>query len=301
MTFTSNETRSIAPDAVRPTPTDAVRTTGHLDAAYIDWAAVIGGAFVAVAIFTTLMIFGSAVGLSLTSADPTQGISAKLAAVAIGLWAVWVAASSFAAGGFITGRLRHRIADAGVEEVEMRDGLHGLIAWALAALLGSAILASAVGTPAAVATKEAAATTQQVQVTRMFRGERLPIDQSVRSDAAALLKTVSGHQTLTGDDRTLLTQMVANRTGVPVAEAEARVQTASDAIHKAVDQTRQGSVLAAFLLAASLAIGAAAAWIASVVGGRHRDGGHAYSPMTRWGENWPHFGSRFGRKGTAHG
>ena len=297
MTFTTNDVRSDAPNAVRLTPTSSSGSTGYLDAAYIDWAAVIGGALVAVAIFTTLMIFGSAIGLSLTSADPTQGVSAKFAAIAVGLWAAWVAASSFAAGGFITGRLRHRIAGASVEEVEMRDGLHGLIAWALAALIGSAILSSAIGTPATNATREAAATAQQVQITRMFRGEQLPIDQSVRSDAAGLLKTISGHQTLASDDRTLLTQMVANRTGVSLAEAGARVQTATDAIHSAVDSTRRGSVLAAFLLAASLAIGAAAAWIAAVVGGRHRDGGHAYSPMTSWGDNW----HRFGRKGRYNG
>ena len=297
MTFTTNDARPGVPNDVRPISTNELHPAGHLDNAYIDWAAVIGGALVAVAIFTTLTVFGSAVGLSLTSSDPTQGVSAKFVAVAVGLWAAWVAASSFAAGGFITGRLRHRIAAAGVEEVEMRDGLHGLIAWALAAILASVLLASAIGTPASVASKEAAATTQQVQLTRMFRGERQPIDQSVRSDAAALLKTIAGHHTLGTDDRLLLSQMVGARTGLPLNEAEARVQTATDAIHESVDSARRGSVLAAFLIGASLAIGAAAAWLAAVVGGRHRDGGHAYSPMTSWGDGW----HRFGRKGSAHG
>ena len=287
MTFTSNEpgTRTAAP------------LSSHLDAAYVDWASIIGGALVAVAIFTTLMVFGSAVGLSLTSADPTQGISAKIAAVAVGLWAAWVAASSFAAGGFIAGRLRHRIAAATLPEAEMRDGLHGLMAWALAVLLSAILLASAIGTPAEVASKESAATTQQVQVTKLFRGEHQPIDQSVRSDAAALLKTISGHRTMGTDDRLLLSQMVGARTGIPAAEAEARVQTATNAIHESVDSARRGSVLAAFLVAASVAVGAGAAWVAAVIGGRHRDGGGAFSPMTNWGEGW----HRFGRKETTHG
>ena len=169
MTFTGNEAGTRAP----------AYTSSHLDSAYVDWASIIGGALVAVAIFTTLMVFGSAIGLSLTSADPTQGLSAKVAAVAVGLWAAWVAASSFAAGGFIAGRLRHRIADATVPEVEMRDGLHGLIAWALAAMLSAILLASAIGTPAEVASKEAAATTQQAQVAKLFRGEH-PADRSER-------------------------------------------------------------------------------------------------------------------------
>ena len=289
MTFTSEEPVI--------TTSNEVGTTGHLDTAYLDLAAVIGGAIVAVAIFTTLMVFGSAVGLSLTSTDPAQGISAKFAAVAVGLWAVWVAASSFAAGGFVTGRLRHRIAGASVGEVEMRDGLHGLIAWALATLLSAVLLASAIGTPASVATREAANTTQQVQLTRLFRGERLPMDQSVRAEASTLLKTISGHQTLSADDHLLLTQMVVGRTGASPPEAETRVQSAVNAISTAVDQARRASVLAAFLIAVSFAIGAAAAWIAAEIGGRHRDEGTAFSPMTNWGGNW----HRFGRKGTTRG
>jgi hypothetical protein len=57
---------------------------------------------------------------------------------------------------------------------------------------------------------------------------------------------------------------------------------AVNTIHESVEAARRGSVLAAFLAAAALAIGAAAAWGAAVAGGSHRDGGHAFSPMTRW-------------------
>ncbi len=288
MTFAANDPRAITP----------VRAGAHLDAAYVDWASIVGGAFVAVAIFTTLTVFGSAVGLSLTSTDPVHGLSAKVAAIAVALWAAWVAASSFAAGGFIAGRLRHRIADATIEEVEMRDGLHGLITWALAAIISAGLLAGAIGTPASTAARESAMTIQQVELTRMFRGERLPIDQSVRSDASSLLKTITGHATLDNADRVLLVQMIGARTGVPVAEAEARVSRAVDAVHESVDSTRRGSVLAAFLLAASYAIGAGAAWIMAALGGRHRDEGIAFSPMTRWGAKHPSF---FGRRTVNHG
>ncbi len=289
MTFTSNDPRA----------SDEVWAAAHLDSAYVDWASIVGGALVAVAIFTTLTVFGSAVGLSLTSADPTHGISAKIAAVAVALWAAWVAASAFAAGGYITGRLRHRIAGATAPEIEMRDGLHGLIAWSLAALISAGLLASSLGSAASVATRESAATSQQVALTRLFRGERQPIDQSVRTDAASLLKTISGHQTLNANDRLLLEQMVALRTGVPAAEADSRVGDAVAAIHESVDSARRGSVLAAFLLAASFAIGAGAAWIAAVVGGRNRDEGTVYSPLTRWGANHPNLFGR--RRGVTHG
>jgi H+/Cl- antiporter ClcA len=97
------------------------------DRSYVDWAAVTGGALVAVVLFTTLTAFGSALGLSLTSAQPGQDISSKLAAIAIALWTAWTVALSFAAGGYIVGRLRHKIPDATEHEVRMRDGANGLI------------------------------------------------------------------------------------------------------------------------------------------------------------------------------
>ena len=39
-------------------------------------------------------------------------------------------------GGYFGGRMRRRIGDATHHEVEMRDGTHGLIVWAVAVLLG---------------------------------------------------------------------------------------------------------------------------------------------------------------------
>ena len=49
----------------------------------------------------------------------------------------------------------------------------------------------------------------------------------------------------------------------------------------AVSRARRSAVIIAFMIAASLAVGAAAAWLAAVTGGRHRD--HASAPVTWWG------------------
>jgi hypothetical protein len=254
---------------------------GHLDRAYVDWASVVGGAVVATAIFTTLSIFGSAVGLSLTSATSGGGISAKAAAIAVGLWSAWIAVSSFAAGGYIAGRLRHRISDAVPHEVEMRDGLHGLMSWALAGLISGLILTSAAGSLATHG-DSAATTVQNYEVNKLFRGEKAA-DDGAHADAKAVLASAVASKEIAANDRTYLAQLVTSRTGVPAAAATTRVDEAVASIKASLDQARRGAVLAAFLAAVSLALGAAAAWWAAREGGKHRDEGTLFSPFTNWG------------------
>ncbi|WP_158807491.1 hypothetical protein [Beijerinckia sp. L45] len=260
---------------------DATLGGGHLDRSYVDWASVIGGAVVATAIFTTLSVFGSAVGLSLTSATAGGGISAVTAAIAVGLWTAWIAVSSFVAGGYIAGRLRHRIAGATPHEVEMRDGLHGLISWALAGLLSGLILASAAGSLAGHG-DSAATTVQNYEVSKLFRGEKTA-DDTAHADAKAVLASAVASKEIVPDDRTYLAQLVTSRTGVPAATATTRVDEAVASIKTALDKARRGAVVAAFLAAVALALGAAAAWWAGTEGGKHRDEGTLFSPFTKWG------------------
>lgn len=254
-----------------------------LGSSYVDWQAIVGGAAVAVVIFTTMTAFGSAVGLSLTSAEPGQGISAKLAAIAIALWTAWMATSSFAAGGYISGRMRHRIADALDHEVRIRDGVHGLIAWSLAAIISGILLASSLGSTANLATKEAAKTTQDYQLGLLFRGEETTAaDLTARLDVETVLKTISARKSLSQDDEAYLAHLVSKATSIPLAEAKSRVISVEHNIQNSLDNARRVAVLAAFLAAASLAIGAAAAWGAAIAGGKHRDEGTLLSPLTKW-------------------
>ena len=89
---------------------------------YVDWGSIIAGAFVAVAVSTIFLAFGSAIGLSMTSFQSTSAASATGLAVAGALWLLWVQVSSFAGGGYIAGRMRRHIGDGKPHEVEMRDG-----------------------------------------------------------------------------------------------------------------------------------------------------------------------------------
>ena len=114
-----------------------------LPGAYIDWAAIFGGAVVAAAIGVLCTAFGAALGLSTVSVEPGEG-SFNLW---VGISAVWVVVSlvlSYLAGGYVAGRMRRRVDDAVAEEVATRDGLNGLVVWGLGILLTTWMAAGAI-------------------------------------------------------------------------------------------------------------------------------------------------------------
>jgi hypothetical protein len=76
---------------------------------------------------------------------------------------------------------------------------------------------------------------------------------------------------LTGQDRSYLSQLVAQRAGVSAEEADKRISEAFNAAREAADKARKGAILAGFITAASLLISFAAAWWAAIKGGHHRD------------------------------
>ncbi len=83
---------------------------------------------------------------------------------------------------------------------------------------------------------------------------------------------------LNAADRTYLVQLVMQQTGMPQADAEKRVDTAftdlkaaEQKARDAAEHARKATLIAAFLAAATLAIGCAAACGAASLGGRHRD------------------------------
>lgn len=113
-------------------------TAAPPNSSYLEWGPVWGGTAVAIAISAVLLQFGAGVGLSL--GDPVlESGAASWNVVVVGLWTVWVALVSAAAGGYIAGRMRQRWQDGRESEVEIRDGIHGLVVW------GVATVAAAVG------------------------------------------------------------------------------------------------------------------------------------------------------------
>src|SRR3954465_11190051 len=107
---------------------------------YIHWGPGIAGAIVAAATSFVLMGFASSVGLMVASPSPTWGDASAWLAILSGFWIVVVAVGSFALGGYLAGRVRSTWR-ASEHEIEFRDGVHGLIAWAIGVMLGAALLA----------------------------------------------------------------------------------------------------------------------------------------------------------------
>jgi hypothetical protein len=112
---------------------------------YLDWGPVILGALGAAAMSIVLLAFGSALGLSVVSPYPYAGISAKGAAILAAVYLALVMVASFAAGGYIAGRMRTpwRTTDEG--ESHFRDGAHGFGVWSVGVLMVAALAASGAG------------------------------------------------------------------------------------------------------------------------------------------------------------
>ena len=101
---------------------------------YIQWAPAIAGALAAAALAFVLHSFAAAIGLAVSSTAPTWRDASLALQLLSGLYLVFVAIVAFGVGGYIAGRMRTPIA-ASDDEVEFRDGTHGLLVWAIAMVI----------------------------------------------------------------------------------------------------------------------------------------------------------------------
>src|SRR5882757_469102 len=207
-----------------------------------------------------------------------------------------------------------------ITESHFRDGSYGFGVWALSVLLGSALAVSGVGgvlkaavhsTTAVAAAGTAGAASNPNTGAALNRLSMEPTDFAVdrvlaptpapagaaaasassRADLAApIARTFAANidnPQLNAADRTYLVQLVMQQTGLPQADAEKRVdqaftdlKAAEQKARDAAEQARKATLIAAFLAAATLAIGCAAACGAASLGGRHRDDN---TPVVFWG------------------
>src|SRR3954451_8590534 len=114
----------------------------------VHWGPVIAGALTAAALASVLHAFAAAVGLAVSSTAPTWRDASIALWILSGIYLMFVALVAYGVGGYVAGllRQRHSIATVSgvpgtptattatpgfVEELELRDGLHGLLVWAL--------------------------------------------------------------------------------------------------------------------------------------------------------------------------
>lgn len=277
---------------------------------YVDWPAIIAGVVLASAISLVLLTFGSALGLSFLDFRAGADVLPLWVAIAAASWLLWVQVSAFMAGAYLTGRLRKRHLDATEHESDVRDGAHGLIVWAGGLVVGAIIaaggvsaVATAVGSAASTLTTAASNVADDAAsmdpsayfVDTLFRpaADAAPVapgtDTSAqRAEAGRIIAQGALTGSVSDGDQAYLGQLVAQTTGMPADQANARVGEVMTAIDNAkaeavrvADNARRTGVLAAFLTAASLLVSAAAAFWAAQKGGSHRDKGTAFPEVFR--------------------
>ncbi len=251
---------------------------------YVDFASAGAGAILSLAITFVLLSFGAAVGFSAVS-PWTSSASGTALSLGAAFWVLLVNAWAFALGGYISGRMRHRWHDGVASEVAFRDGAHGLVTWGIAIVVGAIIAVSAAGYAGRAAGEAMRSDPYRLSdptiaiLDPLFR----PADgaeirgenrfEESRAEAARLLATSVTKDGITVPDRTYLTRLVSARAGLAQPEADRRVQVAIDASKTAANRARKVAIAVGFLTAASLLIGAAVAWWAASIGGKHRDEG----------------------------
>jgi hypothetical protein len=188
--------------------------TGPRDAEprYLQWTPVIAGALAATALSLILVTFAAAVGLGVSSPAPTWRDASAALWILSGVYLILQAILSFGFGGYIAGSVRRPVVAGPAEEVESRDGLHGLAVWAMAVVLGS-ILAALVGASTlsrsslSATNASAAEPLLSYELDRLYRSARRPpnVDlSSDRAEAGRILLTASGHDGMSADDRAYL-------------------------------------------------------------------------------------------------
>jgi hypothetical protein len=286
------------------TRTAAIASDGD-QSSYVDWPAIIAGIVLASAISVVFISFGSAIGLNFLDFNAREGASPIFIAIVAASWFLWVQVSSFMAGGYLTGRLRRRYHDATEHESDVRDGAHGLLVWAGAVVLGTALAVSGIG--AAINTAGAALSTATEAASNvaggaaeavdpnayfidtLFRSQQPADAETARAEAGRIFAQAAlGDGTVVEEDRAYLANVVAANTGVTPEEANVRVdqvianveQARQDALETA-RTARNTGILGAFLLAASLLVSAIGAFWAAQKGGNHRDENSVFADVFR--------------------
>lgn len=259
MERTETMTRASAPD-----------TTS--DRSYIDWAAILGGAVVATAVATIFATFGAALGLAALSAEPGEG-SFNFAVILSGIWVVVTLVASYAAGGYIAGRMRRRVDQATADEVIARDMINGLVVWGVGMVVGAMLLTnaatsavSAVGSAAGtVITAAGSAVGGAAEGALTAAGAMVPdsatagpmgyvtntllrpaaadpltaTPEVLTADVGSILANVVTTGEISDAERTYLESAVAAQTGLAPAEVTTRVDSAIAAAQTAREEAAQ--------------------------------------------------------------
>jgi hypothetical protein len=260
----------------------------------VSWGAIAAGGIATSALSLLLLALGAGLGFSSVSPWSNSGVSARTFNIGAGLYLIVMAMVASTIGGYLAGRLRTKWAGVHTHEVFFRDTAHGFLAWAFAAVLSAAFLASAashLATGASVGLGQAVGTAAANQslldgvpvnnfVDTLLRADpaanRPPMDPAARGEILRIFTVGLRDGELAASDRAYLAQVVAARTGLSQAEAEKRVTDVTIQAKTALDNVRSAAAHLSLWLTASLLIGAFCASLAATEGGQLRDGTWSY-------------------------
>lgn len=262
----------------------------------VSWAAVFAGAVAAAALSLILLLLGTGLGFSAVSPWAGKGLSAEGLGISAIVWLAFTQLVAAALGGYLAGRLRKRWSTLHGDEVYFRDTAHGFLAWSVATLLTASLIVGSVGTLVG-GTAQVGATLSNSPATEsvtarsdadtyfidtLFRDDRgAPVTQDAAHDVAARIfarNLASSEGALNPDDRAYLAQLVAQRTDLSQADAQARVDAVYGQAHQAVmdlktaaDAAKKAATHATLWMFVALLIGAFVASFTAIYGGRTRD------------------------------
>jgi len=301
---------------VRPELESEVRASAgagpnESSSASIAWAAIIAGALAIGSCTVILVALGSGLGFATVSPWPHAGPSATTFTVMTAIWLIIVQWLSSALGGYVAGRTRTKWVGIHNHEVYFRDTISGFLAWALATVVGVAVLASAAASltaaasrgVAAMATPAAAVAARSGEtsgaggatggesgtagttgpsayfVDTLFRTDNPGAqDRDARGEAARIVLNGLRTGDIPPPDKAYLARMVAARTGLSDTDAQkrvddvvAQVKDAETKARQAADSARKAGAALSIFTALSMIIGAFIAAAAAALGGIHRD------------------------------
>jgi hypothetical protein len=281
---------SVVPGA----PSVVLDATTNVMSVGVQWAPIVAGAIGAAALGFVLDSFALAIGLSVSSTAPTWRDASFALVLLSGLYLLLAAIVAYGFGGYLAARLRLRGTSGTAAEVEFRDGIHGLLAWALATLLIAVVAVAAAPALSRLAAPSSNSASPSISVAgenliaedldRLFRGDRQAAGDInyARGEAGRILLTTASHRGLQSDDRAYLIRLVAARTGLAAPDAEKRVDEVIARASDNIKRARRSAVVLAFMVGAAALAGAAMAWFAAVSGGEHRDGRGAPHFLFDW-------------------
>lgn len=282
--------------AAKPAETEIVRRT-ETGLGHVDWGAIFAGTAVATAISMMFLAFGSALGLSLTAFSGRTTMPGLGLVMALGLWLIWLQVTASLGGGYVTGRLRRRTGDSPRHEAALRDGMHGLVVWALGVLIGSLVAAwlATLGAMGAAALGSGAAANPQASALSDYNVDLLlrpaqaaapaanppQVTPESRAEIGRLL-SFNRVSAAPSDNRAYLVGRIAAATGLSEQDAAQRLDATLAAMKAQADQARRLGVILGFITVASLLVSAVAAWWAAMRGGSHREENIDHSRYSVW-------------------